>query len=75
MLPSDMNLKIKTGTVGYNNKILVSNGKFSLGKNVEVNAPAMKSHKYSKTNYLGLAHAPDISHKKQEPQSLWGLRL
>ena len=32
MLPSNMNLKIKTGTVGYNNKILVSNGKFSLGK-------------------------------------------
>ena len=27
MLPRDMNLKIKTGTVGYNNKILVSNGK------------------------------------------------
>ena len=33
-----MNLKIKTGTVGYNNKILVSDEKFSLGKNVEVNA-------------------------------------
>ena len=33
MLPSDMKLKIKTGTVGYNNKILVSNGKFILGKN------------------------------------------
>ena len=32
MLPSDMNLKIKTGTVGYNNKILVSSEKFSLGK-------------------------------------------
>ena len=32
MLPSDMNLKIKTGTIRYNNKILVSNGKFSLGK-------------------------------------------
>ena len=32
MLPSDMNLKIKTGTVGYNNKILVSNEKFSVGK-------------------------------------------
>ena len=28
---SEMNLKIKTGTVGYNNKILVSDG--SLGKN------------------------------------------
>ena len=32
MLPSDMNLKIKTGTVGYNNKILVSDEKFSLGE-------------------------------------------
>ena len=38
MLPSDMNLKIKTGTVGYNNKILISEGKFSLGKNDEVNS-------------------------------------
>ena len=36
MLPSDMNLKIKTGTVGYNNKILVSDEKYSLGKDVEV---------------------------------------
>ena len=32
MLPSNMELKIKTGTVGYNNKILVSDGNFSLGK-------------------------------------------
>ena len=32
MLPSNMELKIKTGTVGYNNKILVSDGKFILGK-------------------------------------------
>ena len=38
MLLSDMNLKIKTGTVRYNNKILVSDGNFSLGKNDEVNA-------------------------------------
>ena len=30
----------------------------------------MKSHKYSKTNSLqGVAHAPNISHKKQEPQT------
>ena len=33
MLPSDMNLKIRSGTIGYNNKIPVSNEKFSLGKN------------------------------------------
>ena len=32
MLPSDMNLKIRSGTIGYNNKILISDGKFSLGK-------------------------------------------
>ena len=38
MLPSDMNLKIGSGTVRYNNKILVSDGKFSLGKNDKVNA-------------------------------------
>ena len=42
MLPSDMNLKIKTGTVGYNNKILVSDGNFSLGENDEVNAGLAK---------------------------------
>ena len=48
MLPSNMELKIKTGTVGYNNKILVSNEKFILGKNEKVNsleAPVTKSHK------------------------------
>ena len=32
MLPNDMVLRIKTGTVGYNSKILVSDGNFSLGK-------------------------------------------
>ena len=38
MLPGDMNLNIRSEIVGYNNKILVSNGKFSLGKNEKVNA-------------------------------------
>ena len=64
MLPSDMTLKIRPGTVGYNNKILVSDGKFSLGKNEKVNlvVPAIISHKtnsletpaikYHKTNSL-----------------------
>ena len=36
MLPSNMELKIKTGTVRYDNKILISDGNFSLGKNDEV---------------------------------------
>ena len=39
MLPSDMNLKIKTGTVGYKKKILACNEKFSLGK-MEMLMPA-----------------------------------
>ena len=55
-----MKLKMKTGTVGYNNKILVSDEKFILGKNDEVNlmTPAIKNHK---TNSL---ETPTIkSHK------------
>ena len=46
MLPSNMNLNIRPETLKYNNKILISDEKFSLGKNDKVNAPAMKSHKY-----------------------------
>ena len=77
MLPSNMNLKIKTGTVRCNDKILVSDGKFSLGKNEKVNlmAPAIKSHKYSNvvaqtaTNSNDvLTHEPTITHN-QEPKT------
>ena len=49
MLPSDMNLKIRSGTVGYNNKILVSNGRFSLGKNEKVNASFTKPEEETTT--------------------------
>ena len=47
MLPSDMNLKIRLGTARYNNKILVSDEKFSLGRNENVNltTAAIKNHK------------------------------
>ena len=44
MLPSNMELRIRSGTVGYNNKILVSDGKFNLGKNDEVNSPAIETN-------------------------------
>ena len=57
MLPSDMTLKIRLGTVGHNNKILVSDGNFSLGKNDEVNSLETPS---IKTNSL---ETPAISHK------------
>ena len=67
MLPSDMELRIRSEAVGYNNKILVSEGKFSLGKSDEVNSletPAFK------TNSLELTHAPAISQKNQEPKTI-----
>ena len=61
MLPSDKNLKLRSGTVGYNNKILVSDGNISLGKNDKVNASeasVMKSHQIIQ---------PTITHKNQKP--------
>ena len=56
MLPSDMSVKIKTGTVRYNNKILVSDGNFSLGKNDEVNETPKISHEPTITH--GVAQRP-----------------
>ena len=59
-----MKFKIKTGTVRYNNKILVSNGNFILGKNEKVNSletPAIKNHK---TNSL---ETPTIKDHKTNP--------
>ena len=84
MLPSDINVKIKTGTVGYNNKILVSNEKFSLGKNVEVNAPRMKSTQTAanSNDVLGPwtqprgSHASNISHGvAQQPWALRAIKI
>ena len=73
-----MTLKIKTGTVGYNNKILVSDGKFIPGKNDEVNltVPVIKSHNTNSiepttiTAAQGLTHTPAISQKNQKPQTI-----
>ena len=72
MIPSDMKLKIRSGTVGYNNKILVSDEKFILGKNEKVNSletpsapkaetPAMKSHKDS--NHV---NQREVTHRDSE---------
>ena len=72
-----MTLKIRLGTVQYNNKILVSDEEFILGKNEKVNSVlVMKSHKVTQTaarpkcnsNDL-LSHTPNISHGVA--QQLW----
>ena len=74
-----MTLKIRPGTVGYNNKILVSDGKFSLGKNNEVNlmTPTIKSHKTNSikpttiTTSQGLTHTPDFLRAiSQKPKTI-----
>ena len=75
VLPSDMNLNVKTGIAGYNNKIVVSNGKFSLGKNDKVNALELAvpqkvtkiSHKVmaQPTTTHGLSPKPAITHKEE----------
>ena len=64
MIPSDMKLKIRSGTVMYNNKILVSDGKFFLGKNEKVNSlelPVIKSHKGS-----NVVTQTTVTHKDSE---------
>ena len=73
MFSGNMNLNIRSGTVGYNNKILVSDGKFNLGKNDKVNALvlesviSMPSHKVAKIKshkYLAQpTHANELSQK------------
>ena len=72
MLPSDMELRIRLRTVRYNNKILVSDGKFNLGKNENVNSLEVRSAPQAetpaiKTNSLELTHAPTISHEDEKP--------
>ena len=59
-----MTLKIRSGTVGYNNKILVSDGKFILGKNEKVNSLETTTIKNHKTNSL---ETPTIKNHKTNP--------
>ena len=69
MLPSDMNLHIKIETVGYNNKILISDSKFNLGKNDNVNTEGTKiSHKAVTTAIHNnvLVKKPTDIHKKEK---------
>ena len=54
MLPSDMKLNIRSGTVGYSNKILVSDSGFSLGKNDMVNTTVPEKS----SNKTTIMHAP-----------------
>ena len=61
MLPSDINLKIKKGTVGYNNKIVAS---VESGENVEVNEMPKMSHEPTITHEL--AKKSNITHVQKQ---------
>ena len=52
MLPTNMELRIRSGTVGYNNKIFVSDGKFNLGKSDEVNSLESPAISHKDSNFL-----------------------
>ena len=66
MLPSDMYLKIRLGTVGYNNKILVSDGKFSLGKNDKVNSLVLGPRTLQLPGRASPAKTPAMKSSKME---------
>ena len=79
MLPSNMELRVKTGTVGYNNKILVSDGNFSLGKNDEFNEMPEITHQSTITHHeleqkpnITQAQKPTITHHElsKEPMKM-----
>ena len=82
-----MNLNIRPGTVKYNNKILVSDEKFSLGKNDKVNAldlakvvalePSIKNHKVvaEQTHAHELARNQLMKRRKLPLFSFWQVVL
>ena len=65
MLPGSRNLNIKTGTARYNNKILLSDGKFSLGKHNKVNA-LLSTPKISHKPTITHAQKQTITHKDEK---------
>ena len=71
VLPSDMNLNIK---FGFNNKLLVSDSRFSLGKNdmvdtiwSEKTSPIILKH----THKTSIIHAPSQPSRMKRKGSLW----
>ena len=74
MLPSDMNLKIRSGTLGIITKFSFPSGE---KRKVNLTVPSIKSHKVTQTapnsNDALLphgSHTPNISQKNQEPKTI-----
>ena len=69
MLPSNMNLNIRSRTVGYNNKILISDSKFSPGKNDNVNTLELVKE-VDKPKSHEVVVRPTITHKDSQKQTI-----
>ena len=71
MLLSDMNLKIRSETAGYNDEILMFDSGFSLGKDDMVNTSAQKKSSHKTPIILKHSHEtpiiPKHSHKEVLP--------
>ena len=68
-----MNLNIKSGTVGYNNKVLISDDTFSLGKNDKVNTSELVKEGDKPKSHKAVVQ-PTITHKTlahEEEKLLW----
>lgn len=60
MLPSNMDLNIKSGVKGYNNKILISGTGLNLGINGKVNSKEVTHHDFDKQ----VTHHKTVVHQK-----------
>ena len=68
ILPSNMNLKIRSGTAGYNNEILVSDSGFIMRKNDMVNASVTEKSSHKTLIVLKDSPMPKAAHKKVLPK-------
>ena len=64
-----MNLKIRSGTVRFNNKILLSDSRFRLGKNSKVNTSESKKSSHRVPIVPQNAHKTSIVHACKEVSS------
>ena len=69
MLPSDMDLNIKTGVAGYNNKILISDPSLNLGINKKINEGSSLTNA-TRTSTKGLQELPKGSELPSEGRAL-----
>ena len=61
-----MNLNIKSGTVGYDNKILVSDSGFSLGKNDMINSLESENPSVSKAALTKVKSHKNLLQKQED---------